>query len=261
MNKSALKVVILSIGIFVLNIPFTSTLKAQDRLFKFGLAAGPSINWLKTNTEGLTSSNTSVSFNYGLYADFKLKGNNKYFVSSGIMIQSYKYSLEYTGAVLNSSSILTASIVENDMSLNYLEIPVGLKMRSDEIGYSHIAGWFGFGTGFRINSNQNISESWSETGSVKTQETKISDAKSLSKGAKLCLKIGGEWERKITGETFFVLGATFETGLTNILRGDSYKVDSKGNTDLSKTNVTLSKSGEVYRALPRSIVIHLGVYF
>ena len=261
MNNSLLKVVILSVGIAIVNLVFTTSIYAQDHKLKFGLAAGPSINWLKIKTEGLESDKTTVSFNYGLYADFKLEGNDNYYISSGIMIQSYNYNLNYASAILNTVSTLTASSVENDLGLSYLEIPLGVKMRSDEIGYSHIAGWFGFGTGFRINSSQNKTESWLEAGSVKRIETKINDVKVLSQGAKLSLKIGGEWERKITGETFFVLGCAFENGLTNILKGESYAVNSNGKTDLSQTNAVLAKTGEGYMALPRSIVIHLGVYF
>jgi len=261
MNNSVLKVVILSVGIAIMNLIFVASLNAQDRKFKFGLATGPSINWLNTKTEGLESSKTTVSFNYGLFADFRLEGNDNYFISSGIMIQSYNYNLNYLGAILNSSGVLAASNVKNELGLNYLEIPIGIKMRSDEIGYSHIAGWFGFGTGFRINSSQSKVESWSEAGSEKSVETSINDARSLSQGAKFSLKIGGEWERKITGETFFVLGCTFENGLTNILKGDSYAVNTNGKTDLTQTTAALSKTGEGYKALPRSIVIHLGVYF
>ena len=261
MNNSVLKVVILSVGIAVMNLIFVASLNAQDRKFKFGLAAGPSINWLNTKTEGLESGKTTISFNYGLYADFRLEGNDNYFISSGIMIQSYNYDLNYSSAILNSSGVLASSNTKNELGINYLEIPIGIKMRSDEIGYSHIAGWFGFGTGFRINFSQNMVEYWSEAGSEKSVETSINDARSISRGAKFCLKIGGEWERKITGETFFVLGCTFENGLTNILKGGSYAVNSDGNTDLTQTNVALSKTGEGYKALPRSIVIHLGVYF
>lgn len=261
MNKLAPKSVILSVGFLISAFLLSSTLDAQERKFKFGLAAGPSINWLNTKTEGIESTQTSVSFNYGLYADFRLQGNDNYFVSTGIMIQNYDYNLSYAGAVLNSSKVLTASTVENEIGLNYLEIPIGIKMRSDEIGYSHIAGWFGFGSGFRINSSQNLTESFLEVGSAEMNETKVNDASSFSQAAKFSLKIGGEWERRITGETFFVIGCTFENGLTNILKGDSYAVNSNGNTDLAQTNVSLAKTGQAYKALPRSIVIHLGVYF
>ncbi len=235
----------------------------QNRKLKFGIAAGPSINWLTTKTEGLESENTSISFNYGLYADFRLNGNENYFVSSGIQIQNFNFTLKYPGAVLNSAGMVTESQVENNLTLNYLEFPIGLKLRSDEIGYSHIAGWFGFGTGFRINSAQNTSTNFIDIVGVSISETEtLNEATNFTKAAKLSLKIGGEWERKITSETFFVIGVTYENGLTNLLKGDSFEVDTNtGKVDLSKTNTALSKTGEVYKALQRSIVIHLGVYF
>lgn len=255
-HKSVAKVVLA--GFFILQ-SFNGI--AQTQKFKFGIAAGPSFNWLNIKTNGLEQQKNDIALNYGLYADFKLEGNEKYFISSGLMMQNYDFRLGYNGAVLNADGVKTASLVENSVSINYLEVPIGLKMRSDEIGYSHLAGWFGFGAGFRINSSQELLEYWNETGTEQSQKSEEADAKSITKGSKLNLKVGGEWERKITGETFFVLGITYENGLTNILKGASYEVDAKGNTDLTQISNSLERTGEDYKALPRSIVLHLGVYF
>lgn len=259
MKKSQLKLflIIAAIGVSI------CTVRGQDRKLKFGLAAGPSINWLNVKTEGLESTSTTVSFNYGLYADFPLKANEKYFVSTGFQIQNFQFQLNYPTAVLNSAGLLAASTADNQLRMSYLEFPIGLKLRSDEIGYSHIAGWFGLGTGFRINSSQELNQNYTDTGGVSiTENVQINESSDFTRVAKMTVKIGGEWERKITGETFFVIGVTYENGLTNLLRGASFAVDQNtGKTDLSKTNTSLSKSGEDYKALQRSIVIHLGVYF
>ncbi len=240
----------------------SSVLHAQSRNLKFGLAGGPSINWLNMKTDDAVSSKTTATFNYGLYTDFKLAGSSNYYFSTGLIIQNYRFGLEYQGASINSSGVVVNSFIEHALQLNYLELPIGLKLRSDEIGYAHIAGWFGLGTAFRLNGNHEIAERFNEGVKAVELNENYNDVSPYSKVSKLSLKIGGEYERKITGETFFVIGATFENGLTNILNGNTFQLDpNTDKADLSKTNTSLSRNGEQLKANLRSIVLHLGVYF
>ncbi len=258
MKKTSQYLLILALFSLVVNLPIL----AQERSLKFGVYSAPSINWLKSQTSGLEVVSNSVSLNYGLITDFQLPGNDKYYLSTGINLQNYKYQLSYPGASLTSAGIIVNSSIAQELNLSYLEVPIGLKLRSDEIGYSHLAGWFGFGTGFRLNSGYQQTEKFTEAGSEKELVANENDANSFTKGSKLNIKIGGEYERRITGETYFVAGVTFENGLTNILEGNMFVLNAtESAADLIKTNTSLSRTGQRIKALPRSVVIHLGVYF
>lgn len=232
----------------------------EDPKLKFGLAGGPSFNWVKIKTNDINATKVPVTFNYGFYGDFQLTGNPKYYFSTGILFNNFSFDLDYKAAK-SWNGLLVATQEVSQMKLGYLNIPLGVKMRTDEIGYSRFAGWFGLGTGFRINSSEQVTRTWTVSG-VNYDESETIEKITEARVFKASVRLGAEWERKITKETYFVLGATFENGLTSLLKGNTYKLDSAGNVDLSGlVDDTSTPLGPEMVVLPRSIVLHLGVYF
>jgi len=113
----------------------SATLSAQQRI-GFGIHADPSVNWFSTDISQVRYNGARAGFNFGLTY-------NKYFApnysfSTGI-------SLMRTGGRLVSSDTTTMEFSNSrlkvlpgnpvEYKIQYLVIPIGLKLQTNQIGY------------------------------------------------------------------------------------------------------------------------------
>src|SRR5438270_604786 len=103
-----------------------STLQAQEnQKLHFGLKASPTLAWLTSDTKGFESSGTKLGFSYGLITEFNF--STHYAFATGI-------DVTYRGG--NSSLQSNDSTkVETKYNLEYIELPITLKLKTNEIGY------------------------------------------------------------------------------------------------------------------------------
>ena len=119
-----------------------------QKKFQLGLQVAPNFSWIKANTDNVENDGLKFGFNYGIMGDFNFADN--YAFSTGI-------SLVNTGGKIIRPDIqdvpnsgLTAKgygQTTADVRLKYIEIPLTLKLKTNEIGYLKYFGQFGFGLG------------------------------------------------------------------------------------------------------------------
>lgn len=95
--------------------------------------ATPTISWLRVDAEGLSNDGIRIGFTYGLVTEFKFSSN--YAFATGI-------DVSYRGGKFKYS--LGDDDVSFTQKLQFLDVPVALKLRTNEIGYMKYYGTFGF---------------------------------------------------------------------------------------------------------------------
>src|SRR5690606_36334207 len=122
------------------------TLAAQKD-FQLGLQFSPTIGWIKPDVEGVEYSGTKIGFTGGLVGDFNISDN--YAFSTGIFITNTGGKLTNTYA----DSIFSTEVkAHQDIRLKFIEIPLTLKLKTNQIGYLTYFGKFGFGAGFNYDA-------------------------------------------------------------------------------------------------------------
>ncbi|MBD79273.1 MAG: hypothetical protein CL840_10160 [Crocinitomicaceae bacterium] len=247
--------------VILLFLGIGSGTQAQEfNRFKFGLTVSPSVNWFTIKTSGIDSRGSSINMNYGLSTDFALKGSNRYYFSTGVQLLSNGGKIYYTG-VEEVNDILYVSQNEADITTRYLEVPIALKLRSNEIGYSVFAGMFGFGTGFRINGFQERNTTYTSSTGTKESIAVRENIQEKINPVRFSMVIGLEWERKITKDTYFTFGFTFNNGLSNVFNTNTHSIDENGNLDWSSTNPDGSPKGTALKGSSKSLAFQFGIYF
>lgn len=128
------KIVVL--GVFVLGLALVSNGQTK---YSFGFEVSPNVSWATSNTKHVKNDGSAFGIKYGLRGD-KFFGEN-YAFTSGLIIS-------HTGINLQYSDSLTLKTVDDAYALDtnsnvsyhmqYLEIPLGFKFQSKEIGYLRI---------------------------------------------------------------------------------------------------------------------------
>jgi opacity protein-like surface antigen len=199
------------IAVFLLGILIVPSVFGQNdyKKFRFGLKGAPNISWMKPEASGLGSGNVALKFSYGLITEFALAEN--YLFATGLEILETGGTLDFTQDVIavGSSDFLRS----RKYNLQYLNIPLMLKMRTNEIGYLRYFGMFGFDLGLRTKATATDSK---VGGSY--QESNINNDIQLFRVA---LNLGAGVEYNLVGNTALVVNVNYSNAFTNSLRSRS----------------------------------------
>ncbi len=128
---------------------------SETRKLRFGAYIAPTISWMKptanksNNGEFEPKANGSkVGFIYGLMADYNFASN--YAFSTGLQVNMTGGNIlaDRTGGP--SAAASTVNTADFSYKLDYLEIPLALKLRTDDLSGFRFFGQLGLTTGFNI---------------------------------------------------------------------------------------------------------------
>ena len=174
-----------------------------QKKIELGLSLKPAISWLKPNTDEVESQGSRFGFTYGLVSNFNFGEN--YALGTGVDITTM-------GGKLRMNNLVDSTYKRQEVAyrLQYIEIPITLRMRTKEIGYMVYYGHFGLTTGFNIGATAEYDPAGSNQGG----EVDIQDEIALMN---LALNLGLGFQYNLSGTTNFVVGIHFHNGFLDIL--------------------------------------------
>lgn len=169
---------------------------------QFGLFGAPAINSLGTN-QPRTETESKVFFNFGFISEWHF--DERYSFATGI-------ELSQRGGNLRLSDTLNASYRSN-----FIEVPLTLKMRTQEFGRMTYFGRFGSGLSFRTNERSEF------TPELPANEELDNYVSFLN----MQLNIGGGLEYNIGGTSRLTAELLYSQALFNSLNTDFPRLDDK----------------------------------
>lgn len=196
----------------LLIILLTASSIATIAQVRFGLKLAPNMSWIKPDSPDLDKSGSSFGYSFGLITDLVVGQRENYAFSTGILLNNTggKYTQNYSDSLTSESYK-----IESAIKLRYVEVPLTMKLKTNEIGYMTYFGLIGLGTAFNIRAKADKEEV--ENGQVvKKEEVDIGDSTNLFKAS---LIVGGGIEFNISGDTYLMAGITYNGGFTNTFDG------------------------------------------
>lgn len=175
--------------------------------FRLGLTAHPTIGWVKPETG--KSNGVNLGFSYGLMADFNFAEN--YSFATGLTITT----INGKSTEINPDPYYLPSSNSNPMAydlkymLQYVEIPLTLKLKTDKIGYFRWYGQFGLSNDFNIGAKQDVQLN----GKTLFEDIHIKKDINFYRAG---LIIGAGLEYDVAKNTSVTTGLTFNNGFTDI---------------------------------------------
>ena len=215
-------------------IMFTITMKAQDKVkpFDFSFRMGPNLSWFKSNSDAVSNNGSIIGFSWGATCEFPFQKN--YAFISGFNIHFAGGKVNYAGTKEGS-----AVFVDERYSIKYLELPLMLKIKTNEVNGVLFYGQIGLGTAFRLNSRVKRSFQLPPSSSVYFAPEDInSDNLTSFIRESLLIGIGAQYlfqeNLKLTG------GLNFNNGFTDILKKGPYNsADPKVISNFVELNIGL----------------------
>jgi hypothetical protein len=203
---------------------------AQQSNYRFGLHITPNYSWVSPETRLLNRSQGGVGFAYGLMVERSI-GNGNYFFSTGLSVNQLQYSSTIDSALYKLPNGTTSFFANPNYEyrVQYFELPLTMKMRTNQMGSVRIYGQFGLATAVafqakaRVNNTPavfdpeeyffvNQVEDYKPTESLRTDDR--------VNAFRASILIGAGVEYLLSGNTHLVFGLRLDNPFTDAYRGD-----------------------------------------
>ncbi|MBC7913586.1 MAG: PorT family protein [Pyrinomonadaceae bacterium] len=181
-------------------IPFLSNAQEAEKSIQLGFTLAPNVAWLQNidSNSSYSSDGSQPGLAYGVLADLSFAKN-------------YFFSTAFTVTTVNSKATLSSGTTKTSekYKLQYIEIPLTLKLKSNASNTARFYGQFGLGTGINISAKKDIASTTTTSG------------KNISIGSdintfRLSLIAGGGAEWVASKNLHVLTGVTWNNGFTNM---------------------------------------------
>ena len=180
----------------------------------FSVVLDPQITWMNSDSKRIEREGVNFGIGGGLVMDNYFTEN--YAFSTGLQILSTGGSLKYLDSLdfqfAGTRDTLPAGSTVN-YNLQYLTIPFGLKLTSNEIGYAR------FFTHLGINTHINLKA----TGDVESSNIKGEDIREEIQFFMMSYFIGGGFEYSLGGNTALIGGVYWTSGIWDVITNPVYR--------------------------------------
>jgi hypothetical protein len=202
----------------------SAPLTAQDGV-RFGLKLSPNMGWIRSDTKGFESSGSALGFTFGLLTEFPIGASGNYRFATGLNLNNtggkWKETFKYFDAINGPEK---TTDLETTAKLQYIELPLTVKLMTNEIGYMRYFAQVGFGNAFNIRARANFDKPvYDATGGyvIDFSEEKGEDISENIALYRASLIVGAGMEYNFSGNTSLLVGVAYNNGFTNVLKGDT----------------------------------------
>lgn len=204
MKHSALSLTINKIAVTLLLVmPLITVAQTEtNRNFRLGFTTSPTFGWLKYDRpEDVEGDGLRTGFSYGVLGDFGFSDN--YYFGTAVTVTTMNAKTQPLPADASSSAIY---------KLQYIEIPLTLKLKSNPIQNSRFYGQFGLAAAVKIGAKQ---DGTIRRGDV-VEIVNDADISSSINAFRLGLLFGAGAEWRIAENIDLLAGISYNNGLSDI---------------------------------------------
>ena len=197
------------------------TTTTDNRPLRMGLYVEPNLGFMASNGDRIEPNGSRFSLNYGLNVDISLSANDNYAFSTGIAIVNTGGEISFSDASVVESPIAGTPVrTENSAlyRLRYLQIPLTMKLRTNELGYARYFAQVGFDLGFNIFANRDRDE---EVPGRTLRSYNEEDISAQAQLLRFSFRVGAGVEYNLHGNTSLFASLNWNNGLMNVFSRDA----------------------------------------
>lgn len=243
--------------------------------FKIGFNLSPSIDFFQPNTEGVDLDKVRAKFGYGMMAEYAF--TNNYALAFGLEHKMAGASLDFAADAdaryFNQSDKTEYRLLTRAYRFDYVNIPITLKLMTNQIGYFTYFGQFGVDLSVLVSSkakDQRQAFQYSTIDSVSGAVSEVFAAAAETKDftgrynqtmfMNVKLRIGAGFEWNFSGNTSLVVSVSYHNGFIDLMK-DSNDDKVKNDEGLYSYDEDRNKKPFELNANLHHVALNVGILF
>ena len=262
-------------AILLLTIILSGIFSAQaqdDRKFRFGLKGATSLGWMKVDNPDMERDGIALGYSYGVMGEIRLADN--YSLSVGLDASNIGGKISYLKDTLRNPTLEKGdtttyfkAVSNKRYNLGYIDIPIALKMKTNEIGYLTYFGKVGTTLGINYKARTNV-----EYPDNSTLVDNPGELKDVNEGDQIglfraSLLVEGGVEINLTGNTNVMISLSLDNMFHNVfysIGGDKELLNTVEYSDAAEIEPFKADAitkGARKKAKARYIALNVGIFF
>lgn len=200
--------------------------------YRFSVSVNPLISWISPDTKNITSAGSRFGIGGGLFVERNFTANFAF--GSGLFVTQMGGKVKYDSLVPAATGTRFTN-VEYTYKTRYVDIPLLVRLRTDEFGYNRVFFEAGFGLGFiwkaRADVNQNLftgPQGGNDDRNINENKDDFDAARSSVDEDNIIflrvpLNLGAGWEYAVSTNTVVFAGIRYSAGLFDVMRAEDTK--------------------------------------
>lgn len=175
---------------------------------KLSFSGSPSVNWLSTNNSVAEREKPILGYDFGLNGDVYFSDDERYSLYTGIQISNTGGEVSYhtTTATFQFAGVELPTLTKIKYRLRYVEIPLAIKLKTDQFHRTRYWGQFGLTPMLNI-------EAKGDSNDGQLKKTNINDEINLFN---LAMTVGLGFDFDLGGNNSVTTGLIFNNGLIDV---------------------------------------------
>lgn len=180
---------------------------------RLSFVGDPSVNWMRTSNSSTENGKSTLGYDFGLNGDFYFSEDERYSLSTGIQISNTGGELSYhSNSNFRFSGSTLPAVSKIKYQIRYVEIPLAIKLRTDQFNRVKYWGVLGLSGMLKISS-----KGTSNDGTLK--KANISDEVNLFN---LAMNMGVGFDYDLGGSNSVTTGLIFQNGLMDVTTDNAF---------------------------------------
>ena len=185
--------------LFLFILVLVANIEAQsEKGNRFSFLLSPQVSWMKSDYNSVDGNGNVFGFDFGILYDRFFDEN--YAFATGVVINSGGGKLSYNDTVAAYIGGDVVDVVDLDYKLRYLQVPLGLKLFTNDFRRTRFYGEMGLYMGFNIVAHDS-------DGKKLNDEVKFFDSG---------FQVGGGMDYSLGGTTYLTFGLHYFSGFTDV---------------------------------------------
>ena len=186
----------------------------SQKHIRLSFAGNPSVNWMRTSNSNTENGKSILGYDFGLNADCYFSEDERYSFSTGLQISNTGGEISYhsSSAPHFAGTTFSSLITKVKYQIRYVEVPLAIKLKTDQFNRAQYWGLFGLSAMVNIGS-----KGTSNDGTLK--KANINDEVNLFN---LGMNVGIGFDYDLGGSNAVSTGLIFQNGLMDVTTDNAF---------------------------------------
>lgn len=188
---------------------------------RLSFTGSPSINWMNTDNPDANNGKAILGYTFGMNGDFYFSADERYSFLTGILVTNNGGIISYKStSPFQFAGVTLPALTKITYHLRYIEIPLAIKLKTDQFNRVRYWGLYGLSTMVNIDSKGDSNDGTLKKAAINHEINPVN----------LAMDLGIGFDYDLGTSNSVTAGLIFQNGLTDVTTDNAFRDRTKINS-------------------------------